>query len=279
MRVWVLALWLVAGCEGDLSSGGDPVDGGARHDAGAHIDASGPADAGGVDAGAFDGGPPPHDAGPPAPTDAGAPPTDAGAPALARRDGCFHTIASAGDRARIDFGEVGTEYGTITIEVDLITGSWREDLYDREILNHNAINVFRNAPVSRERYIGGLGAQIRPMDPGLARTTLFFARVDLEERPPGMGYTSYTTFRSRAPWRTDTRYHVSMTFDAVAHRQVLDVTSPDGTELSHVEGAIAYFVPSLTSSGWYVELGADETEHRDVSPVGWQYCDLVVRGE
>ena len=253
MRVWVLAWLFVVGCDGELSSDADAGDAASRLDAAAASDAGGPTDGGAEDAGLA-----PTDAGAPLDSggeDAGPAPTDAGMPALARRDGCFHTIASPGDIERVDFGAVGAEYDAITLEVDLITGSWREDLYDREVLNHNAINVFRNAPVSRERYIGGLGAQIRPMDPGLARTTLFFARVDLEERPPGMGFMSYTTFRSRAPWRTDTRYHVSMRFDAVARRQLLVVTNSDGTELSRVGGDIAYFEPSLTSSGWYVELG------------------------
>lgn len=274
-RSTLLALLLLAGCgeaaAPDAAAGGDAaiapdaaaMDAGLE-DAGADASLAGPD--GGADAAVA------RDAGTDAaPTDAGAPPP------LAERGGCFFTIATAGEKLRVDFGAIGTAYDAVEIEVDLVVGAWREDLFDRDPLNHVAIGVFRDAPISRERYLGGLGVQISPPAAGLRPTTLFFGRVDLEPRPPGEGYTSYTTFRARAPWQNGARYHVAMTFDAAAHRQVLDVTR-DGAAFSHVEGDIAYFGRELTDDGWSLELGSDETDGRDVSPVGWQFCDLVVRG-
>lgn len=47
-----------------------------------------------------------------------------------------------------------------------------------------------------------------------------------------------------------------MTFDALAGRQV----------------------PGLTDDGGYLELGAADPDHREVNPIGWQYCDLRVVG-
>lgn len=277
----LLALLLVSlvGCDAAVPEDAGGPDGGASADAGASMDAAvmdpdaaAPADDAGTDGGALLADAAATDAG----LDGGAPPApDAGPATLATTSGCF-TVVAAGDKTRVDFGDVGTAYSAIDIELDLVVGAWREDVFDRPTLNHNAIGVFRNAPVSRERYLGGLGVQISPPAP-LRPTTLFFGRVDLDPRPAGMGYMGYTTFRETAAWANDTRYHVTMTFDAVAHRQVLDVTRA-GTPFSHVEGDIAYFDPSLTDDGWYLELGSDETDGRDVSPVGWQLCDLVVRG-
>ncbi|MCB9598072.1 MAG: hypothetical protein H6719_35485 [Sandaracinaceae bacterium] len=270
-----LVLAMLVGCDDAAPDDAGALDASAATDAGAAMDAGVAMDAATPETDAsVDASTPPLDAGADdAGLDAGAP--DAGSAPLVTTTGCF-TVVAAGDKMRVDFGEVGTAYSAIDIEVDLVVGAWREDVFDRPTLNHNTFGVYRNAPVSRERYLGGLGVQISPPAP-LRPTTLFFGRVDLDPRPAGMGYMGYTTFRETAAWANDTRYHVAMTFDAAAHRQVLDVTRA-GMPFSHVEGDIAYFDSSLTDDGWYLELGSDETDGRDVSPVGWQLCDLVVRG-
>ena len=48
---------------------------------------------------------------------------------------------------------------------------------------------------------------------------------------------------------------------------------------STVTADIPYMNPSLTSSGWVLQLGAGETDGRDVSPVGFRFCDLIVTAE
>lgn len=268
MRRSLLLATLLVACGGNpdpTDDAGAPSDAGARVDAGPAADAGAEADAGGpADGGAGDAGP--------APTDAGVVPGS-----LVRRAGCFFTIGGPDDVMRIDFGEIGTRYGAIVIEVDVDVSNWRRDLFSRPVLSHNAVNLFRNAPVNRERYIGGFGVLIRT-DGALRPETMFFARVDLEPRPPGMGYTAYTAFRDRAPWTTMERYHLSMRFDAVARRQTLEITRA-GAAFSQAEGAIDYFDPTLTDDGWYLELGAADTAFRDVNPIGWQFCDLSVVGE
>ncbi len=250
-------------------------------------DASTPTDAG-LDAG--------HDAGPAddagsedaparadvgedaAAEDAGSMDDDAG-PAgsvLAERDGCFFTVEAPDQTMRIPFGEVGTEHPVVVIEMTIETGPWREDVFDRAVLNHNLFGFSRNGSPSRVRYLGGLGVQVfPPRAPGLDRTTLFFGRVDLEERPMGMGFMGYTTFKQRAPWVPAVAYRVRAEWNAESRQQVLDVTR-DGAPFSRVVGEIAYYDPSLTTSGFAVELGSPETDGRDVSPVGARFCDLLV---
>ncbi|MBN1770510.1 MAG: hypothetical protein JXB32_04545 [Deltaproteobacteria bacterium] len=195
-----------------------------------------------------------------------------------RVDGCFFTVETAGDKQRYDFGERGVAYRRIEIEYTTVHGGWREELYARGVLNHILSGLFRNASLSRERYILGHAAQIDASVAGLRPRSVFFARVDLEERPPGEGWTSYTSFRDACPWTVGEAYRVRMVLDAEARTQTLEL-SVGGTVVLTQVGDIPYFDVALTSNGWWLELGADESEYRDVSPVGWRFCDLAVRLE
>lgn len=272
---WALLLCALMACGDETSVDDASVGLDAAVDAGggdtASSDAFDPVDAAaedaGTDSGAVDGG-----------VDAGSIDDDAGSAGteLVRRDGCFFTVEAADEILRIPFGEVGTEHPVVVIEMTIETGPWREDLFDRDVLNHNLFGFTRNGSPSRVRYLGGLGAQVfPPRAPGLDRTTLFFGRVDLEPRPMGMGFMSYTTFRERAPWVPGASYRVRAEWNAETHQQVLDVTR-DGAPFSRVVGDIAYYETALTTSGFAVELGSHETEGRDVSPIGATFCDLVV---
>ena len=259
---WAFALLLVCGC-GDDSA---PVDASVS-DSG--VDAT-------TDVGLSDA--PPSDAASDVPmdtpTDVPADTFDAGPPALAAFDGCF-TVESPGDIMEIPFGEVGTEYPLIVIELEAVHGGWRDELFDRDILNHNLFGLFRNAPTNVERYILGLGAQIRASVPSLRRRAIFYGRVDLEMRPMGMGFMGYTSFRADAPWTIDARYQVRVELDAIAHEQRIEVLE-EGAPFSTITGAIDYYDASLSSNGWVLELGSEESEFRDVSPVGWQLCNVRV---
>lgn len=196
---------------------------------------------------------------------------------LLRRDGCFE-VGAAGEVETHRFGELGTEYATLVIDYDLDVGDWRRDLFDRTVpLNHITFGLSRVAPVSRERYILGMAPQVTPSVMSLNRRTIFFARVDLEERPAGMGYMAYTSSRAGFAWQTMTRYHVRVTLDAAGAEQVLEV-SRDGSVVQTLRADIDYMNPGLTSSRWNLELGGPETDGREVSPVGWRLCDAVVHG-
>ncbi|MCC7542441.1 MAG: hypothetical protein IT379_39855 [Deltaproteobacteria bacterium] len=242
------------GADGTLDAGATPsIDGG---------DDGGPA----ADLGA----PPGRDGGP-VPTDAGGATTVE----LLRVDGCFLEVRTPGERTSYDVGVRGTRYASITIAFDVTHGGWREELFDRESLAHNLFGFSRNAPVSRERYILGEGALVRPAAAGLQRTSLFYARVDLEERPAGMGFMGYTSFRDAFPWTPGETYHLQVVLDAISRTQTLDISVGGETRLRRA-GDIAYFDVSLTDSGWSLEIGSEESDGRDVSPVGWRYCDLAV---
>ena len=201
-------------------------------------------------------------------------PVDAGPVPLVTMEGCF-TVASAGDTMRLPFGEVGTEYPMIVIELEAVHGGWREELYARDILNHNLFGLFRNAPTNVGRYILGLGAQIRASAPGLRPRAIFYGRVDLEMRPMGMGFMGYTSFRDDVPWTIGARYQVRVELDAGAREQRIEIRE-EGMPFSTITGAIDYYDASLSASGWELELGSEESEFRDVSPVGWQLCDVRV---
>lgn len=222
----------------------------------------------GVDAGSDGGGPPP-------PGDAGC--TGDCPLELLRRDGCFE-VTTAGEVEEHRFGAAGTEYATIVVNYDLEVGDWRRDLFDRTVpLNHITFGLSRVAPVSRERYILGMAPQVTPTSPSLSRRTIFFGRVDLEERPAGMGFMAYQSFRGDFAWRPMSSYHVQVTLDAVAATQVLEI-SEGGAPVQTVRGDIPYMNPALTSSRWTLELGGPETDGREVSPVGWRLCDTTVTG-
>lgn len=269
-RLALVAILVTTACGDDATdpdAGVSSTDAGPRGDGGRPDDAAqdggaaGGEDAGAVDATAPDAGL--SDAGPP------------GALTLLSVPGCAFEVTTAGETREHAFGEVGAEYAWIEVAMDVEVADWRRDLFDREVLNHIAFGLSRVAPISRERYILGYAAQIHPAEAGLRRTTVFFGRVDLDERPPGEGYMGYTSFREAFPWRVGRTYHVRARLDAEGASQLLEIAL-DGEVVQTLTGAIAYFDPSLTSSGWTLELGGPETDHRDVSPVGYRYCDVRV---
>lgn len=198
---------------------------------------------------------------------------DTGA-AVAER-GCFFTVAGGQDTRRYEFGVRDQTYERIEIQFTLQMGSWREALFDREVLTHIFFGLFRNAPQSRGRYILGSAAQIRPARIPGTRQAVFFARVDLEPRPQGEGYTAYTSFRRNYAWEPGTTYDVHAELDVVGATQTLTVT-PEGGEPLVIHGEIPYMERSLTSSGWWLQLGAEDTDHRDINVVGWTFCDLEI---
>lgn len=267
---WLLALLWIVGCGDDdaplADAGSDASQDGGIVDAAPD---SAPTD-GGRDSQIAD------VATPDAPTDAAddVDPGDAGPAPLVAFSGCF-TIESPEDTMRLPFGEVGTEYPLIVIELEAVHGGWREELYDRDILNHNLFGLSRNAPSSVGRYILGLGAQIRASVPSLRRRAIFYGRVDLEMRPMGMGFMGYTSFRDDVPWTIGARYQIRVELDATAQEQRIEILQ-DGEAFSNITGAIDYYDASLSTSGWVLELGSEDSDFRDVSPVGWQLCDVRV---
>jgi len=216
------------------------------------------------------------DAAPSAGPDAAAE-TDAAEPSLASASGCFFTVDNPDSHHEIVFGEAGARYASLRIEYDVVHGGWRNELFDREVLNHNLMGLKRNVPDFVGRYILGNAAQIRPAETGLARKSLFYGRVDLEPRPDGQGYMGYTAWRDNFKWVPGKTYHVTVVLDAIARTQRLTVT--DGVEQRVLTGDIDYWEPSLSESTFTLTLGGMESDGREVNAVGWQFCDLVVRGE
>lgn len=200
---------------------------------------------------------------------------DAAEGAAVWEPGCFFEVDSGLDTRRYDFGQVEATYDRIETSFTLHMGPWREELFDRQVLTHIFFGLFRNAPRSRERYILGAAAQLRPARPAGTRQAVFFARVDLEPRPDGEGYTAYTSVRSDHPWEPGTTYRVHAVLDVVGHTQHLTLTPQGGAPLQ-MQADIPYFTRDLTSAGWWLELGATDTDHRDVNVVGWTFCDLEI---
>ncbi len=285
--MWLLAAgWPIAACGGSPTDDIDTADAGAQSDAPAAVTPDGSRDS---SAPAIDSGPSPTDSA--TPTDATAA-NDAGidsasdaisescaTPAcgplvLLERPGCFE-ITFPGEEELHDFGEVGTRYSKIHVDFDIDAGPWRSDLFSRGVLNHILFGLSRNAPVSRQRYILGLAPQIDGSVTGLRRRTIFFGRNDLDARPPGCGFKAYTSFRADFPWQPGEVYHAHVELDALGKEQRLDI-SRAGSSLQMLNGAIDYFDLSLTDSGWQLQLGAEETAFRDISPVGWKICDVRV---
>jgi len=197
---------------------------------------------------------------------------------LASEVGCFLEVVDADSLYERVVGTAGAKYEWMSFDYDVIHGGWREDLYDREVLNHGLFGLSRNVPDFVGRYILGNAAQIRPGDPGLSRKSVFYGRVDLEPRPPGEGWMGYTSWRDAVAWQAGETYHVRVVLDAVAAQQVLEVTHGGDLVMRRV-APIDYFDPSLTSQPFTVTFGGVETDEREVKPLGWQFCDLEVHAQ
>lgn len=231
-------------------------------------------DAGEFDAGEFDAGASSTDGGADVATgdarefDAG----PVGSRTLTQELGCFFT-ASASEPARVlRVGEVGTAYQRLEVEFDVVVGSYRPHVTDpSNRTEHILLGLFRaNQPQSWQRYLGGVAA------------------VDFETRAPhfrmfgrdeiAMGFMSYASDSGVYRWREGARYTVNCVFDATAPAQTCSLAT---------EGAIvaerALPVPYLDgtthlSTAFDVHLGTDNENEIEVSPYGWQFCDLMVRG-
>ena len=197
---------------------------------------------------------------------------------IASEAGCFLEVVDPDSLYERVVGVVGIRSGWMSFDYDVIHGGWRQDLYDREVLNHGLFGLSRNVPEFVGRYILGNAAQIRPGDAGLSRKSVFYGRVDLEPRPAGQGWMGYTSWRDNIAWQVGETYHVHVVLDAVAAEQILDVRH--GADLlMHRVAPIEYFEPSLTSSAFTLSLGGVETDEREVKPLGWRFCDLEVHAE
>jgi len=192
---------------------------------------------------------------------------------LLERNGCF-TISTPGDIETHAFGTVGKEYPNLFIRFRLKSGPWRFDVFDRDVLNHNLFGLFRNDNQNFRRYLLGLGAQVKPPLSSLNPQALFFSRLEL-----GQGYTTYKTLKKSFGWDNDQDYDVVVELDAASSAQRLSLARVGSATTLTIEGDLEYLDPTLTSSGFKIELGAPETDHRDVSPAGWSICDLEVATE
>lgn len=195
---------------------------------------------------------------------------------IVERVGEFFVADVPGARETIRL-EPGPAYARLTIDMFATHGGWREDLFDREILSHNLWGLSRIANRSVDRYLLGVGAQIRTVQADLRRRMLFYARVDLEPRPQGQGHEGYTAFRGDFPWTVGTTYRLRAVLDVTAREQRLEVMV-DGAVVARLAGPIEYITPALTTSGFTLDFAGDETDHRDVTPVGWRFSDLRVSG-
>jgi len=191
--------------------------------------------------------------------------------------GCFLDMVDVNSSWEVDVGGTDT-YAWIAIEYDTVHGGWRTDLYSREVLNHGLFGFTRNAATFPERYILGNAAQIHPAHPTLDRKSVFYGRVDLETKPPGEGWTGYTSWRDPYPWTPGETYHVRIVLDAVAQEQILEIYHGGVLDLSRV-GPIPYFDPTLTAVVWTATFGGEESADREVKPLGWQFCNLLIEAD
>jgi hypothetical protein len=212
--------------------------------------------------------------------DAGLVPPD-GAPGvvtLQSAAGCFFTVADASSSHELPAGEAGVQYSWISIDYRVTHGGWRDELFDRPVLNHGLFGMSRNVGDFVGRYILGNAAQIKPPQNNLDRKSVFYGRVDLEPRPQGEGWMGYTAWRGGTPWVEGQTYDIHILLDAVAGTQYLEVKR-GADVLTQVTGDIAYFEPSLSEATYTLTFGGTESDEREVKAVGWEFCDLSVRAE
>jgi len=198
-------------------------------------------------------------------------------PILHAEPGCFLDMVDTSSEWEISVGG-GVTYSRMAIEYDVTHGGWRTDLYNREVLNHGLFGFTRDVSFFPGRYILGNAAQIHPAHATLDRKSIFYGRVDLEQKPPGEGWTGYTSWRDNFAWTPGETYHVFILLDAVAQEQVLEIYLGGQLELTRT-GPIPYFDPSLTNVSWTAKFGGEESAEREVKAVGWEFCNLLIRGE
>lgn len=191
--------------------------------------------------------------------------------------GCFLDMVDVNSSWEVDVGGTDT-YAWIAIEYDTVHGGWRTDVFDRVVLNHGLFGFSRNVSAFSGRYILGNAAQIHPAHATLDRKSIFYGRLDLETKPPGEGWTGYTSWRDNFPWTPGETYHVRILLDAVAQEQVLEIYHGGTLELTRT-GPIPYFDPSLTAVTWTATFGGTESADREVKAVGWQFCNLLIEAE
>ncbi len=199
-------------------------------------------------------------------------------PILHTKEGCFLNKLGANDKYEIDVGAMGTAYSWISIELEAVHGGWRTDLYDRPVLNHNLFGLSRNVSAFEGRYILGEAAQIKPDKANLDRRSVLYGRLDLDKKPAGQGWTGYTSFRDPYPWTEGKTYSVKVTLDAVGKKQTLVLATKGEQDLVTV-GDIPYFDTSLTTSTFKLAVGGEESDGREVKPLGWTFCNLLVQAE
>lgn len=198
-------------------------------------------------------------------------------PILHAEPGCFLDMVDTSSEWEISVGG-GVTYARMAIEYDTVHGGWRTDLYSRPVLNHGLFGFTRDVSFFPGRYILGNAAQIHPAHATLDRKSVFYGRVDLDPKPPGEGWTGYTSWRDNFAWTPGETYHVLLLLDAVAQEQTLEISVGGQVVLSRV-GPIPYFDPSLTDVTWIAKFGGEESNEREVKVVGWQFCNLLIRGE
>jgi len=233
-----------------------PPDGGtAAVDAGAGD--AGSTDAGSADSGAPDGGP--GDAGPPPPG------------VLATEPGCFYTASASEPRRLMRMGEVGVVYQRVEIRFDVIAGPYRPHEPDpSNRTEHILFGFFRaNQPRSFQRYLGGAAAvTFESRGPHFR----MFGRDEI-----AMGFMSYASDSGTYRWTEGDRYTIECAFDATVPEQTCTL-STGGAVVASRRLPVPYLdAATHLSTAFDLHLGAEMDNEIEVSPHGWQYCDLRVR--
>lgn len=238
--------------------------------------ASGSAGAGGSDAGPWptpDGG---SDAAPDAPPDAA---SDASAQdaavvvtTLLDQPGVVFVPSAAQSMSKIPFGDDGTVYRSIRVEMDVLVGDWQPEIPDEgnpDRTEHILFGLFRaNQTKSDQRYLMGAAAVTFATKAPHFR---MFGRTSI-----GPGYTTYTQWSATYAWQKGETYHLDCLLDAGAHQQRCELRLAGSLQKAHT-GEVAYLdAAAHLSSGFYLELGRTPPGEIETAPIGWTYSNLRV---
>lgn len=173
---------------------------------------------------------------------------------------------------KIAFGQKGTSYGWVRVQLDVKVGDWQPELPDEGAVDrteHILFGLFRaNQTQSDQRYLMGSAAVTFANKGPHFR---MFGRKTL-----GPGYTTYTSWSVSYAWQKDAVYHLDCLLDGLADVQRCELFL-GGALVKKLEGTVPYLDPAAhLSSGFYVELGTGKPGDIEASPLGWVFSNLVV---
>jgi hypothetical protein len=191
---------------------------------------------------------------------------------LLEQPGEFFTPTQSESSLELHFGDNGTVYGAVRVELDCVVGDWQPEIPDEgttDRTEHILFGLFRDhQPSSYQRYLMGAAAVTFATKAPHFR---MFGRSSI-----GQGYTTYTSWSETYLWQLGASYHLDCLLDGIDHLQRCELWL-EGDMAKVLAGAVDYLDPAAhLSAGFFVQIGTPNPGDIETSPLGWTFSNLLV---